>query len=126
MHLPFRPSGGRRHPPSCSANDEVPYTSADIVQYEVRVARVRGEVAEIRTAVYDLCEEGGAFLEEVAAFLDREALQLERAEEAGSGSAEPAEQEDTQERDGLVPTAARRTLLIARAFTGAHGTGGRG
>ncbi|MEU7067274.1 hypothetical protein [Streptomyces sp. NPDC046161] len=124
MRLPFRPWGGRRHPPSCSANDEVPYTSADIVQYEVRVARVRGEVAEIRTAVYDMCEEGGAFLEEVAAFLDREACNWSGP--TRRTAARLSEQEDTQERDALVPTAARRTLMIARAFTGTHGTGGRG
>ena len=108
-------------------NNEVPYTSADVVRYEQRVARVRKEVGEIRTAVHTMREEGGAFLEEVADFLDREALQLERANEADSGSAELPEQEDTRERTGLVPTSARRALLIARAFTSTRpGDAGRG
>ncbi|WP_431981447.1 hypothetical protein [Streptomyces qinglanensis] len=106
-------------------DNEVPYASAEVIRYEGRVRRVRAEVNEIRAAVHTMREGGGAFLEEVASFLDREALQLERANEA-DGSVELPEQEDTRERNGLVPTGARRALLIARAFTSTHGGGGRG
>ncbi|MEU7748081.1 hypothetical protein [Nonomuraea sp. NPDC049158] len=83
---------------------DIPYTVADITRYEAQVAHVRGEIGEIRTAV---------------SFLDREALLLDRANEA-DGAVEPAWQADTQERRDYVPTSARSALLIARAFTSSH------
>ncbi|MEV1173500.1 hypothetical protein [Nonomuraea sp. NPDC049784] len=92
---------------------------ADITRYEARVARVLGEVGEIRTAVHAMREEGGAFLEEVAAFLDREALLLDRANEA-DGAIELAWQAYTRERRNYVPTSVRSALLIARAFASNH------
>jgi hypothetical protein len=89
---------------------EIYYHVSDLVRYELRL---RAEVAEIRSAVAAMRVQGGTFLEEVADFLDREALQLERVNEADGDN-------DTRERDGYVPTTARRALLIARAFTSTH------
>ncbi|MER7213239.1 hypothetical protein ABT340_39765 [Streptosporangium sp. NPDC000239] len=98
---------------------EIYYHVSDLVRYELRLARLRGEVAEIRSAVAAMRVQGGAFLDEVADFLDREALQLERANEA-DGGVEIDGDNDTRERDGYVPTTARRALLMARAFTSPH------
>ncbi|WP_461296392.1 hypothetical protein [Streptomyces harbinensis] len=100
-----------------SHGNEEPYTSIEIVTYKQRVARVEQEVAEIRAAVRTMREGADLFLEEVADFLDREALQLERSNKADCGSAELPGRDDTRERRGMVPTSARRALLIARAFT---------
>ncbi|MEU6787368.1 hypothetical protein ABZ912_49965 [Nonomuraea angiospora] len=55
---------------------------SDLVRYEQRLARIRDEVAEIRSAVEAMRVQGGAFLNEVTDFLDREAPQLERVNEA--------------------------------------------
>jgi hypothetical protein len=85
---------------------------SDLVRYELRLTRLRAEVAEIRSAVAAMRVQGGAFL-------DREALQLERVNEA-DGGVEIDGDNDTRERDGYVPTTARRALLIARAFTSTH------
>ncbi|MFI6801165.1 hypothetical protein [Streptosporangium canum] len=91
---------------------EIPHTTAEITRYEARVARVRGEVGEIRTAVRAMREEGGAFL-------DREALLLDRANEA-DGPVDLAWPTGTRERRDYVPTSARSALLIARAFSRTH------
>ncbi|MFI9366942.1 hypothetical protein ACIG5E_38815 [Kitasatospora sp. NPDC053057] len=69
-----------------------------------------GDVAgaeRVRAAVLAMRGAGGVFLGEVADFFDREALQLERVVEA-DGRAELGQE---------VADAARRALLIARAFT---------
>jgi hypothetical protein len=105
---------------------EIPYTAADATRYEHRVVRVRAEIAEIRSAVAAMRGQSGAFLNEVADFLDREALQLERVNEA-DGSVELDARDDTREQSGYVPTSARRALLIARAFINERpGPSGRG
>ncbi len=92
---------------------ELPYSAGETDRYEARVARVRGEVGEMRAAA------GGPFLEEVAAFCDRAALELEHANDAPGGVELDAET-DTRQRDGYVPTVAGRALLIARAWTSTH------
>ncbi|MFF4414490.1 hypothetical protein ACFYY8_18340 [Streptosporangium sp. NPDC001559] len=94
---------------------EIPYTAADVTRYEHRVARVRAEIVEIRSSVEAMRVQGGAFLDEVADFLDREALQLERVNEA-DGPVDLDSRDDAREQSGYAPTSARRALLIARAF----------
>ncbi|MGV9386725.1 hypothetical protein ACWDRB_63760 [Nonomuraea sp. NPDC003707] len=96
---------------------EIPYTTANVTRYEPRVGRVRAKVGEIRAAVHAMREEGGAFLEEVADFLGREALQLDRANEA-DGPVELDSRDDTREQSDYVPASASQALLIARALAG--------
>ncbi|MEU0564996.1 hypothetical protein ABZ297_06315 [Nonomuraea sp. NPDC005983] len=95
--------------------NEIYYLVSDLVRYELRLARIRDEVAEVRSAVEAMRVQSGAFLEEVADFLEREALQLERVNEA-DGPVELDSRDDTREQSGYAPTSARRALLIARAF----------
>ncbi|GLX00054.1 hypothetical protein [Microtetraspora sp. NBRC 16547] len=66
---------------------EIPHTAAEITRYEARVAHVRGEVGEIRTAV--------------------------RANEAG-GPVVLAWQADTRERRDYVPTNACSARAFTR------------
>jgi hypothetical protein len=111
---------------ACWNDIEIPYTAADVTRNEDRVARVRAEIVEIRAAVEAMRLQGETFLDEFADFLDREALQLERFNEA-DGPVELDPRDDTREQSGYAPTSARRALLIARAFTSSHPTGaGRG
>ncbi|MET8050886.1 hypothetical protein ABZU75_25120 [Streptosporangium sp. NPDC005286] len=107
-------------------DQEIPYTTADVTRHGQRVARVRAELGEIRAAVATMRARGGAFLDEVADFLDREALQLDRANEA-DGPVELDARDDTRDQSDYAPTGARRALLIARAFTSERlGDAGRG
>lgn len=96
--------------------NEIPYTEAELLRYQARVTRVRGEVAEIRAAAESLRGAGGAFHDQVADFLECEARLLERANEA-DGSVELRWQDDTRQTRDYAPTSARRALLIARAWT---------
>lgn len=100
-------------------DNEIPYTDADRLRYEQRVARVRKEVAEIRSAVEGIKATGGAFHSEVADFLTSEARMLEGANEV-DGGVELQPQDDTTERPTWGTTTARRALLIARAWHRDH------
>lgn len=83
--------------------DEREATAGEVVRAEGIAARIRREVAEIRSA---------------AEFLTAQATMLERA----GGTAERANTlrltEDTREEAGMFPTAARSALLFARARLG--------
>lgn len=93
---------------------EVPYTAEENRRQGGRIARVRCEVGEMRTAAAQLRELGGVLRCEVAGFLERQALLLERANEWCSATELP-ERDDTREEPGCMPNAARSALLIARA-----------
>lgn len=94
---------------------EVPWTPGEIARRDARFARISGEVREIQSAVAGMRAVGGVFLEEVASFCDRQALELSRVNAAAVGVELPWHH-DTAPRDGEVPTAPRRALLIARAW----------
>ncbi|MEU5483546.1 hypothetical protein [Streptomyces mirabilis] len=96
-------------------DNEIPHTDADRRRYEQRVARVRKEVTEIRSAAEGIRAAGGAFDAEVADFLAAEARMLEGANEV-DGGVELQPGDDTAERPNWGTTTARRALLIARAW----------
>lgn len=100
-------------------DNEIPHTDADRRRYEQRVARVRKEVAEIRSAADGIKATGGAFHAEVADFLTSQARMLEGANEV-DGGVELQPQDDTAERPTWGTTTARRALLIARAWHRDH------
>jgi hypothetical protein len=95
-------------------------TVAEITRAEGTAARIRREVAEMRAAAERLRDGGDAFDTAVADFLTVEATALER----NGGEARYAEtlssDQDTRERHGMLATAARSALLIARAYTEAR------
>ncbi|MEU1121842.1 MULTISPECIES: hypothetical protein [unclassified Streptomyces] len=78
------------------------------------MARIRREVADMRAAA-DLLAAGAAWEVQTADFLRTTATVLER----NGGTAQHAEllrwDQDTREEPGMLPTAARSALLIARA-----------
>ncbi|MGI5135473.1 MULTISPECIES: hypothetical protein [unclassified Streptomyces] len=97
--------------------NERPAFAAEVARAEATAARIRREVAEIRTAVERLA--GGSPLNAaVAEFLTVQATLLERH----GGTAQRAETlsryDDTREDPGVFPSAARSALLIARAALG--------
>ncbi|MER6844873.1 hypothetical protein [Streptomyces platensis] len=93
--------------------NERQWTPQEVTHHEARVARISGEVAEIRSAAQQMRDQSNPFHTEVADFPTAEALMLERANSATLLSRD----DDTQERAGMFPTVARRALLIARAYT---------
>ncbi|MGW9026831.1 hypothetical protein ACWGQ5_22125 [Streptomyces sp. NPDC055722] len=99
------------------AGNERPASAAEVARAEATAARIRREVAEIRTAVERLT--GGSPLNAaVAEFLTVQATLLERH----GGTAQRAETlsryDDTREDPSVFPSAARSALLIARAALG--------
>ncbi|MEU1599316.1 hypothetical protein ABZ468_42580 [Streptomyces sp. NPDC005708] len=99
------------------AGNERAASAAEVARAEATAARIRREVAEIRTAVERLA--GGSPLNAaVANFLTVQATLLERH----GGTAQRAETlnrcDDTREDPGVFPSAARSALLIARAALG--------
>ncbi|MGP9023194.1 hypothetical protein ACT1U9_32920 (plasmid) [Streptomyces sp. BR1] len=100
-------------------DNEIPYDEAEQVRYRARVARVRKEVAEIRSAIAGMSAVGDAFHAEITDFLTSEARMLESANEA-DGGVELRMEDDTTERRDWGPTSARRALLIARAWNLDH------
>ncbi|MEU1592826.1 hypothetical protein ABZ468_08170 [Streptomyces sp. NPDC005708] len=97
--------------------NERPATAAEVARAEATAARIRREVAEIRTAAERL-EGGSPFAVAVAEFLTVQATLLERH----GGTAERAESlsryDDTRDDPDTFPSAARSALLIARAALG--------
>lgn len=94
--------------------NERPATAADMACAEGTAARIRGEVAEIRTAAERLAAGSpfeaavGDFLRVQAAVLERNGGTIQQAENLSRG-------EDTREDPGMLATPARCALLIARA-----------
>ena len=92
----------------------------EVALAEGTAARVRREVAEIRAAA-ELLAAGTATEAAVADFLRVQATLLERAGGTAESTTTLRPHEDTREESGMLPTAARSALLIARA----HATGTR-
>ncbi|MFD6149389.1 hypothetical protein [Streptomyces sp. NPDC060243] len=88
---------------------------AEVARAEGTVARVRLEVAEIRAAAEQLSALS-PFEKEVADFLTAQALILEREVSQLYLAATMRPESDTLEQAGMLPTAARSALLIARAY----------
>ncbi|MER8199672.1 hypothetical protein ABTY00_37870 [Streptomyces microflavus] len=101
--------------------DERPASGAETARAEGTAARIRREVAEIRAAA-DQLKDGGAFETEVTAFSRVQATALERAGGDAVYASALRPEQDTRLETGMLPTAARSALLIARALTG-DGTG---
>ncbi|MFD5907064.1 hypothetical protein ACFWHG_36990 [Streptomyces microflavus] len=100
--------------------DERAATAAETALAEGRAARIRREVAEIRTAAEQLAA-GSPAEAEVAAFLTDQALMLERAGGEARSARHLRPEQDTIAEPGMFPTPALRALLIARAVL--EGTG---
>lgn len=105
-------SGPERPPIVDWHGNERQWSEAEVALQNGRVARINREVAEIRRAAEQMAAKGDLFHSEVAEFLNAEALMLERANKGSFLRGE----DDTQERPGMFHTAARRALLIARAY----------
>ena len=92
-------------------------SAMEVDRAEGTAARIRCEVAELRTAAERLAARG-AFEAAVAEFLTVQAKMLERA----GGTAERADsmrrEDDTLDAPGMFPSPARSALLIARAHLG--------
>lgn len=97
-------------------NEERPATEAEVELAEGTAARIRREVAEMRTTAEQLRNDGDTLHAAVADFLTVQATILERnGGEPRYASTLRAEQ-DTREQPGMLPTAARSALLISRAY----------
>lgn len=91
-----------------------PATTREVHRAEATASRIRGEVAEIRTAAGHLAA-GTPFEQAVAEFLGVQATVLERAGGTPRRADGLRPDEDTREDPGMFPTAARSALLITRA-----------
>ncbi|MGW2937859.1 hypothetical protein ACWDA7_40005 [Streptomyces sp. NPDC001156] len=99
------------------AGNERPASVAEVARPEASAARIRREVAEIRTAVQRLS--GGSRLNvAVAEFLAVQATLLERHGGTAQRAETPSRYDDTREDPSMFPSAARSALLIARAALG--------
>ncbi|GAA0611994.1 hypothetical protein [Streptomyces crystallinus] len=83
-------------------------------------ARIRGEVAEIRTAADDLAV-GTDFDRSLSAFLTVQAELLKRHGATAQHADSLSRNDDTRDDPGMFPTAARSALLISRAHHATHG-----
>ncbi|MEU1135097.1 hypothetical protein ABZ383_35470 [Streptomyces sp. NPDC005900] len=97
--------------------NERPPSPMEMVRAEGVAARIRREVAEIRTAAEQLAG-GNPFDAAVAEFLTVQATVLERAGSTAERAASMRQHEDTLEQPGMFPSQARSALLIARAHVG--------
>ncbi|MEU1133355.1 hypothetical protein ABZ383_26460 [Streptomyces sp. NPDC005900] len=94
-------------------------TAGEVAQAEGTAARVRREVADMRAAAERLAS-GTAFEVAVATFLQTEATLLERRGAEARYAAVLPWDKDTRAEPGMLPTAARSALLIARAYLAAE------
>ncbi|MCG0065990.1 hypothetical protein L0F81_22280 [Streptomyces tricolor] len=94
----------------------------EVARAEAAAARVRREVAEIREAAGQLAD-GSPGERAVADFLRTQATLLERAGGTAGDVATLRPHQDTREQPGMLPTAARSALLIARVY---HPAGAQG
>ena len=90
-------------------------TAMEVDRAEGTAARIRREVAEIRTAAEKLAT-GGPFEAQVAEFLTVQATMLERAGGTAQRADSMRREEDTLDEPGTCPIPARSALLIARAY----------
>lgn len=91
-------------------------TTGETARAEATAARVLAEVAEIRAAADQLAA-GTPIEAAVADFLRVQATLLERTGGSLAGTRTMRPDEDTREWAGMLTTAARSALLIARAHT---------
>lgn len=91
-----------------------PASAMEMSRAEGTAARIRGEVAEIRTAVSELAG-GTPFEVAVAQFLTVQAELLERNGSTPLRADDLRDIDDTRDTPGIFETAARSALLIARA-----------
>lgn len=92
-------------------------TAGETARAEATAVRVLGEVAEIRAAA-ELLAAGTPVEAAVADFLRVQATLLERAGGSLAYARTLRPDDDTREWSGMLPTAARSALLIARAHAG--------
>jgi len=84
-----------------------------------RYKRVVGEVAEIREAAELMTHSGDPFHQATSVFLTVQARLLDNENESCLGTELPWHN-DTAETSGMLPSAARSALLIARAYLTEH------
>lgn len=99
--------------------NERPATAMEVAMAESTAARIRREVAEIRSAAEQLAT-GNQFDTAVAEFLTIQATILERCGGTELSASVLRPDDDTREWAGMFPTAARSALLIARARLAEH------
>ncbi|MFD4795906.1 hypothetical protein [Streptomyces anulatus] len=90
-------------------------TAMEIDRAEGTAARIRSEVAEMRSAVEQLAS-NGPFEIQVAEFLTVQATMLERAGSTAQRADSMRREEDTLHDPDTFPSPARSALLIARAY----------
>lgn len=92
-------------------------TTGEAARAEGTAARIREEVADIRAAAEQLAS-GSPLQAAVADFLTVQAKILERSGGTADRANGLTSDQDTREEPGMLPTAARSALLIARAQLG--------
>ncbi|SEB31633.1 hypothetical protein SAMN04490357_0186 [Streptomyces misionensis] len=97
--------------------NERPASAMEVDRAEGIAARIRREVAEIRTAAEQLAA-GSPFEAQVAEFLTVRAEILERAGGTAERATSLGRHDDTLAEPGMFPNPARSALLIARAYLG--------
>ncbi|MFD8516585.1 hypothetical protein ACFV27_37275 [Streptomyces antimycoticus] len=90
-------------------------SGAEVARAESAAARIRSEVTEIRAAAEQL-DSGNPFEAAVAEFLTAQATLLERCGSTAQCADTLRPEQDTRDSPGMLATAARSALLIARTI----------